>query len=736
MLRVDRFSDDNLENISKYFTLAGKPDHNCKTTSVFGDKLIVCSFSGIEEISTLYTFNINFFSLDNSLSPEKAIGTNITIEILKESPKFINGIISKFTKGISFEYRNEIFTHYIAEVRPHLWTLSLNNECKIFQEKSALDIIKDVLSKGGIKDVKYSVNKMGKVKREFCVQYNESDFHFISRLMEEEGIFYYFEHTKDKNTLVLSDSSSGYASDKNLSSLQFFRQPPKANLGAHIFSFKSTSFLGTDCYAATDYNFEISTTNLLNKASGKTKKYEFFEYPGLYSKKADGQKLADMVAQGLECDTIVSNGESTVPHFCPGYKMKMENHPDKNFNSEYLVCKVIHQFDALSDGEVYQNIFWNISAKAEFKPIRSTEKPRIYGTQTAVVTGPSGEEIYRDKFGRIKVHFYWDRYNKLDENSSCWIRVAQIWAGNNWGALYTPRIGQEVVINFENGNPDRPIVVGCVYNDKFMPPYPEKEPTKSTIKSASSKGEEGFNEIRFEDLKDKEEIYIHAQKDMNTHIINQRTTLIQESNDLLTLSKGSRSIQINAEGDNPGNLSTTLQKGDISTKIVEGNSFDELTKGNATTTLTEGNMTTTLKKGNASLTLSDGNLSTLLEKGNYDETLKNGDKKVNIKGNKSVSINGNYSISVKGNLTIEVTGNIKLVAKQNINLEGMNVTEKAKTNMTLEAGIAFSAKGTTVAAEAKAAASLKGTATAVEGKAACNVKAPMITVGGGMVQLG
>lgn len=736
MIRVDRFSDDRSNDISKYFSLAGKTDNNCKTTSVFGDALIVCSFSGTEEISSLYTFNINFFSLDNSLSPEKAIGTNLTIEISQETPKFINGIISKFTKGISLEYRNEIFTHYTAEIRPTLWTLSLNNECKIFQEKSALDIIKNVISKGGIKDVKYSVHKMGMAKREFCVQYNESDFDFISRLMEEEGIFYYFEHANNKNTLVLSDSSSGYANDKILSNLKFFRGTPIANLGAHIFSFNSTSFLGTDCYATTDYNFEMSTTNLLNKASGKTQKHEFFEYPGLYSKKTDGQKLADMIAQGLECDTLISNGESTVLHFCPGYKMKMANHPDKSFNAEYLVCKVIHKFDALADGEVYQNTFWNIPSKAEFKPIKKTEKPKIYGTQTAVVTGPSGEEIYRDKFGRIKVHFYWDRYNKPDENSSCWIRVAHIWAGNNWGALYTPRIGQEVVINFENGNPDRPIVVGCVYNDKFMPPYTEQESTKSTIKSASSKGEDGFNEIRFEDLKDSEEIYIHAQKDMNTHIINQRTTLIQEANDLLTLSKGSRSIEINAEGDNPGNLSTTLQRGDISTKIIEGNIFEELTKGDSTTTLTEGNMTTTLTKGNTELTLSEGNLSTVLEKGNYTETLKNGDKQVDIKGNKSVSINGDYSISVKGNLTIEVNGNIKLVAKQNVNLEGMNVTEKAKTNMTLEAGVAFSAKGTTVAAEAKAAASLKGTATAVEGKAACNVKAPMITVGGGIVQLG
>lgn len=732
-MSTDNFSNVNFEKIIDIITSEQTPDNlktlTCVVASVFGENaLSVYSLEGYEEISNCYSFSINFFSLTENLDSQEAIGTNLELEIRTgDTPRYIHGIVSKFAKGMTFKRKEKTVTQYFAEIRPRLWTLSFNQDCKIFQNKSVLDIIKSVLSDSGIVDVTYNVSKCGQTEREYCVQYNESNFNFISRLMEEEGIFYFFKHEKGKHTLILADSSSAYGSDGELDKTRFYCMSANDFTGASVFSIQSTAFYGTDSFAFTDYNFELSQTDLLNKATGKTSNFEVFEYPGIYKQKSVGKDLADIRIQEIETNKLVISGKSAVSNFVPGFKFKLRDHPDDALNSEYLLCKVSHKLEMSSNSDIrYENSFWAIPSTVEFRPARKTQKVKIFGNQTAVVTGPAGEEIYRDKFGRIKVHFYWDRHDPLDENSSCWVRVAQIWAGNSWGGLFTPRIGHEVVINFENGDPDRPLIVGCVYNDQYMPPYSEEESTKSTVKSASSKGEKGFNEIRFEDLKDEEEIYVHAQKDMNIDIINQRTTLIEESHDFLTISKGSRTVDINAEGDDTGNLTTTLARGDI------------------TTTIKEGNMTTTLNSGNKEITLDSGNLICTLNSGNYTESIDS--------GNKTLTVKGNYTIEIDGNLSITVKGTVDLKSNQAITVEGLAITQKAKTDfkaeggtnlmakgavgLTVEGGATLLAKAPNFTVQGQAAYTLNGGNVAIAGSAACTITSPAVTIGGGAVSIG
>lgn len=728
---IDNFPNFNID-ISNAIKLTKQSILNkkllCSLHSIFKeDELSILSLEGIEEISKCYNFTAIFFSDKPYLDIEKAIGTNISILInTSKEPRYIHGIISKFSRCFSGKDNNMEIAYYMAEIKPKLWTLSLNKDCRIFQNKSALDIIKIILQESKITDIQYRIGNCGKSEREYCVQYNESNLAFISRLMEEEGIFYFFQHEKNRHTLILADAASAYGQDEILNETVYYPYLNRQFTDC-VFDIKKTAILGTDCFATSDYNFEISQTNLFNKIKGKSANYETYEYPGFYKKLNEGKNISDIRIQEIESNKQIINGSSTLPNFVSGYKFKLQNHPDSNLNSEFLLCKIYHKLSFLeTDDNVYKNQFWSIPSSTEFRPERVNTKPKILGTQTAVVTGPSGEEIYRDKFGRVKIHFYWDRYDKLDENSSCWVRVAQIWAGNSWGGLYTPRIGHEVVVSFEGGDPDRPLIVGCVYNDQYMPPYSDQEATKSTIKSSTSKGEDGFNEIRFDDLKGQEEFYIHAQKDMNIDIINKRSTLIEESDDYLTISKGSRNISLNAEGDNKANLTTILKKGDINTEIKEGN---------LNTVLNKGNLTTNLEKGN---------LLRILSNGNYEEKLKN--------GNKTLDIKGDYKIKVDGNLSIEVSGDITLKANKSINIEGLDISQKAKTNfaidagtnliakgkisLTAEAGVAFTAKGTNVTVQGTAATTVNGTNVTVQGNGSCAVTSPSITLGGGAIILG
>lgn len=669
------------------------------STPLGKDKLVLRRFGGEEMVSGLFHFMLDCASTEDDLDFAKIVGKNATIKMIfpDDTERFIDGIVTTFTHtGI-----DSTFSYYTIEMRPWFWLLTLGRNCRIFQEKSTTDIIKAIFDDAGMKDYKDSTTKTYS-PRNYCVQYQESDFDFVCRLMEEEGIFYFFEHEDGVHKLVFADDADAHKPCPNVSTLDMV-PTDRAE------TFRSDALLGcafrhsvtTGKVSLDDYNYETPSTDLFVKAEGDWKQ-EFYEYPGRYDAKASGEKLASLRLEELEHHAAVLSGETTAPSMTSGHTFTVSGHSRKDVdNKKFMLTSVAHRGTA----EHYGNSFEAIPSETPYRPRRVTPKPRIHGTQTAVVTGSSGEEIYTDKLGRIKVQFHWDRDGKKDENTSCWIRVAQPWAGKSWGSWWIPRIGMEVVVTFLNGDPDRPLVTGAVYNgDNALPLQLPGEMTKSTIKSNSSKGGGGFNQFRFEDKKGDEEVYFHAQKDHNLTIENDR--FMEVLHDEKTEITNDRSIEVKE-----GNETHTVTKGNYTKTIKAGNRSIEVTKGNETHKVAAGTRTLEVKK---------------------DEKHTNG-------ANFTQDVKGNYKLTVKGNLTIDVTGSVTFKAGKDMtcqagtsltNKAGTELTDKAGTNLTSQAGANWTGKGgANVDLKAGAMMNVKASATGtVDGGG-------MLTVKGGLVKI-
>ncbi|MCG8314939.1 MAG: type VI secretion system tip protein VgrG [Pseudomonadales bacterium] len=504
-------------------------------TPLKADELVVMSFYYQEAFSELFQLNLTVLSKDDNLQPNKLVGLSVTLTLILDSgeERSFNGVVISLTGG-SESVRT--LRKYQLVVAPWLWFLTQRFDCRIFQDLNALDIIEKVFSDLGFQDYKIGVMGLNHPVREYCVQYRESDFAFVSRLMEEEGIFYFFEQEDDKHTLVLSDDISAYSecTEKNIPV-----NPGSSTKDAAINRWEHQHHYGSGKWSYTDYNFKMPANSLAATTPSiielpAIEKYEVYDYPGRYGTAGDGETLTkirmeaieakhETVVADSECKTLYTSGLFTVAHDFAAEDKK-----------SYVITQIRHRAEDLSlsekgDGFHYQNTFSCIPDKICYRPELKTPRPTIQGTQTAIVVGPSGEEIHIDEFGRIKVQFHWDRLGKNNENSSCWIRVAQSWAGKKWGHIFTPRIGQEVVISFLEGNPDRPLIIGSVYNNDQMPPYKlPDDKSQSGLKSRSMKGGDNstFNEIRFEDQKGSEELYIQAEKDQNTLVKNDRSQQI------------------------------------------------------------------------------------------------------------------------------------------------------------------------------------------------------------------
>ncbi len=635
-----------------------------KMSAVKGD-LIVNTLRGSEALSELFEFQVSFSSPDRNLDADKILGTSATVRFKSEKlERFFNGIVTHFSQGTTSLKEDIYSTEYFFTMRPKLWLLSLDCNCRMFQNKSVMDIIKAVLGDNNIKDVSYKTSKNGSTPRVYCVQYNESSFNFISRLMEDEGIFYYFTHEDGKHTLVITDNSNSYSKLKE--EAEFYKNTGEICPLGKVFNTSKNSFMHVGGYALADYNYMLSQTKLYNKLDSKRKGNLFYEYPGGFSKSNEGEALSKLRVQEIECKYKVLQGDSTIPDFIPGSQFGLKLHHSDAFNDSYILYKVEHMFDRTErNGFIYRNRFAALPKDTEFRAPRKTPKPKVYGNQTAEVVCPSGKEIYRNDQCCIKVRFYWDQEKKEAKDSSCWIRVAQLMSGNNWGAIYVPRVGQEVVVSFLEGDPDRPLIVGCVYNDKNVPPYASSQDMISTYKSVIFKKPSGCNEIRFNDEKSKEEFYCHAEKDLNT--------IVKE---------GSKSLKINAEGKDPGNYSIFQKKGDFSFHIEKGNSSRLLEKGNSKIELKDGNSEIKLSKGNSKIELSKGDSEIKLSKGNSKIELSNGNSEIKLgKGNSKIELTkGNSEIKLKkGNQTIEINGNVKIKVKGNIDIEATkNISVKCK----------------------------------------------------------
>ena len=525
------------------------------TTPLGKDVLLLRSFTGHEGISRLFNFELDLLSEDAEISFEAIVGQRVTIAIklIDGSARYINGFVSRFAQSGN----DNRFTYYRAEVVPWLWFLTRTADCRIFQNMPVPDIITKIFSELGFTDFQKSLQ--GNYEpREYCVQYRETDFNFVSRLMEQYGIFYFFKHEKSKHTLVLADSPSAHQPCPGQARARYEGAAGAAQQEDFVNGWHIEQQLGSGKYALSDYNFETPSTSLAVNVPGTINvggngKYEVFDYPGEYMQKAQGENLAKIRMEEDEAGAVVVNGASNCRAFCSGFKFDLAEHYRQDMNRTHLLTEVHHaasvggSYSNDAGGEAsssYSNTFVCIPHTTPFRPRRVTPKPVVQGVQTAVVVGPSGEEICVDKYGRVKVQFHWDREGQKNENSSCWIRVAQNWAGKRWGNLFIPRLGNEVIVSFLEGDPDQPIITGSVYNAEQAVPYDlTKDKTKSTMKSDSSKGHGGFNELRFEDKKGGEQIFLHAQKDMDCRVKNDAREWIGKDRHLIVKGKQKELIE-------------------------------------------------------------------------------------------------------------------------------------------------------------------------------------------------
>ncbi|HYG09134.1 MAG TPA: type VI secretion system tip protein TssI/VgrG [Pyrinomonadaceae bacterium] len=487
------------------------------TTPLGENKLLLRAVSGEEQISGLFHFRLEMVSEDQKLDFSSIVGKQITVTLLLDdgAKHYINGVVGRFIQ----EDSNVRLTTYYADLRPWLWLLTKTRDCRIFQNKSVPQIIKSLFDELGFKDYRDDL-KSTYPALDYCVQYDESAFNFVSRLMEDVGIFYFFEHEEGKHTLVLGDDSDAHKPCPGLKEARY-RQSSVSHTDDHVITQCSIEEeVVTGKFAHDDFNFETPTTDLKVEVTGEGSELRVYEYPGGFLKKDSGEQRANLRLEACEQPGKTLRGKGHVRAFTSGYKFDLKNHYRADANKTYVLRSV----SIAMTQESYTNSFEAFPLDVPFRPQRVTPRPVISGTQTAIVVGKSGEEIWTDKYGRIKVQFHWDQKGSNDENSSCWIRVDYGWAGKQWGGIFLPRIGQEVIVSYLEGDPDRPLVTGAVYNAQQVVPYTlPDEQTKSTIKSNSSKGGQGFNEIRFEDKKGSEEMYFHAQKDQSIKVLNDRT---------------------------------------------------------------------------------------------------------------------------------------------------------------------------------------------------------------------
>ncbi len=524
------------------------------------DVLLLTGFRGAEAISSPFSFELNLISENHDISFESIIGKNVTVSLVLADgqQRVFNGLVSRFCQGRGGgeEGSDPRFSHYAATMVPWVWLLQHMADVRIFQELNAPDIIEKIFRESGFNDFRIKLSGSYE-KRDYCVQFRETHFNFVSRLMEEEGIFYYFEHERGKHTLILADSPSEH---KNCPHQESARYQISAGMPLEedvIQGLVKAQEVKPAKMTLNDYNYSMPNTDLRSSVSSRQVQgqgeREVYDFPGLYPNKGRGERLTTVRMEEEEARITTIEGSSNCRAFTTGYRFTLKDHYRNDWNNRaYVLTEIEHEGSQGGNfpgargegGFSYSNRFRCIPVDVPFRPESRATKPVVHGTQTAVVVGPSGEEIYTDELGRIKVQFHWDRKGKKDENSSCWIRVGQLWAGAQWGAVFIPRIGQEVIVAFLEGNPDRPLVIGCVYHQSNHPPLDlPGEKTRSTVKSDSTIGGGGFNEIRFEDKKGQEEIYVHAEKDQTIEVGNDENHTVNHDRTITIMNNSTKTVQ-------------------------------------------------------------------------------------------------------------------------------------------------------------------------------------------------
>jgi type VI secretion system secreted protein VgrG len=624
--------------------------------------------SGEEALNSLRNQALSGITEGTSLSLPTAIATHLTL-VLRDDAQLrpLDALVAEI-RQLPADATAE---RYQVTLRPWLWWLTLASNNRVFQNLTTSDIATTIFKAHGVNDFELKLTG-SYVPREYCVQYGETDFAFVSRLLEEDGIFWFFTHEEGKHTLVLADSNEAFPPCPNASNIPYMGQKIGERELHGIRSGELCLQAVPGAYRATDYEFTNPTASLYSQAEAVSGPLSVYEHPGGYTTKGRGDALGKLRVGALRSQEKRFVGESDCRWLVPGHWFTLTGHDDEALNIDWVVTSVTHD----ASHEHYRNRFEAIPRSTAYRPPRITPKPRMHA-QTALVVGKAGEEIWTDQYGRIKIQFSWDRDGKNDESSSCWVRVALPWSGKGFGMQFIPRIGQEVIVTFIDGDPDRPLVTGCVYNGDNVLPYalPANQ-TQSGIKTRSSKGGEGFNELRFEDKKDNEEVFLQAQKDLKINVLNDSSATIGHD--------------------------------------------ETLTVKNARTrTVKEGDETVTLEKGKRSVTIQTG--SDTLDVKDI-RTVKVGSNQTHSTGgNYTHEVSGNYVLTVDGNLTIKVSGTLTLqsggdfTARSDASLtnkSGLELTNKAGTGLTNQAGTSLDNKaGTTLTNDAGISLTSKAGAT-------------------------
>lgn len=630
------------------------------------DALILTSFAGDEAMSRPFSYRLTVLSKRADLTAKDVLGKPFTASIHRHDRQLrvFHGVARSLAAGPTAIRGYRAFE---IELVPWLWLLTLRSDCRIFEHKSAVEVIRAVFQAAGFSDFDDAGIKGNHAKREYIVQYRESDFDFVSRLMEDEGIFYFFRHEKGRHVLVMGDHISAYATCAE-KSVSYSDGQDTFNV---VSEWRPEVEFRSGKFAQRDYDFRsaspvsASTTAILGVA--EFQKYEIYDYPGGSEIKGTLDDLTRVRMEEEEAQHNEVFGQSTCTSFVPGAKFKFGKHPFKDeIGKGYLVTSLRHW--AVDESHImngrtadYGNSFHCIPEGVLYRPLCTTPKAQVRGPQTALVIGPEGEEIHTDEHGRIRVRFHWDRKGA----QSCWARVAQAWAGKGWGTIFIPRIGMEVVVDFLEGDPDRPLVVGCVYNGKNTVPYGlPANASQSGIKTRSTKGggEGNFNELRFEDKKGKEEVYLHAERNCTRSV---------EANDSVSVGHN-QSVSI-------------------------GHDRTETVKNNDTVTVTN-NRAVTVKSGNESLTVATGT-RTVTVKGDDTHKVQSGNRSVKVEsGNDSLEITagnqstkasaGKISLEAAQSIELKVGGSIIKIDPSGISINGLNVK--------VEGGVMVETKGAKV----------------------------------------
>ncbi|HEY1305501.1 MAG TPA: type VI secretion system tip protein TssI/VgrG [Vicinamibacterales bacterium] len=720
-------------------------------TTPLGDDLLFHRMHAEEEMSRLTALRIDLLSPKHDIKPDGILGKNVTVKLglPDDSTRCFNGVVTRFSQGAQYGR----YFRYFAVVRPWLWLLTRTTDCRIFQEMTVPDIVKKVFADEPTADFKFELTGSYR-KWVYCVQYRETDFNFVSRLLEEEGITYYIKHTDGHNTVVLTDSTSKHTPTPGYETMSFVspEQVVRPEL-ERITSWDFTREIQPGVYVHDDYDLERPSVELKTKKvlsrSYSPSDYEVYDYPGHYLQKGDGEQYADVRINEYGSQFETSQALTNAKGICVGSLFTLADCTRDDQNREHLILSATYdvefsEYEAMphGGGSSYHCSFVAMSSAQQFRPKRRTPKPFVQGPQTAVVVGPAGDQIYTDKYGRVKVQFHWDRYGKKDQNSSCWIRVSSPWAGKGWGSVATPRIGQEVIVDFLEGDPDQPIIIGRVYNAEQPPPFgfPAGAVISGT-KSDTHKGS-GYNEMSLDDTAGKERVFVHGQYNMDTVVEHDQTSTIHNNRTDRVDIDDSESIGKNQKWDVGVNRDATI--GANETLTVKANRTKSII-GNETITV-GGNRDGTVSRSET-LTVALQRTHTV----GINETISVGaaqeitigamqaftvgaDQTTNVGLNQSTGVGKNRSVTVGANQTTNVAKNesTTIGADETHGVTGGRTTSIGKDdalsvakNLVVTSGdsVSITTGSASITMKKDGTIHIKGKDITIEGSGAINIKA-------------